>query len=310
VAPESATRPDRRSRHHTLPGVRPDRHGTVPEALVQLDTTGRPIEGTSIFATRGCPYQCSFCQPTLELLFGRKLRQRSAENVVAELAWLKKDFRIEGFMLQDDTLNVDREWTVRLARRMVSEKLDLVFGCNMRADLVDEATLREMREAGLRKISIGIESRSDRTRNEIYDKRLNGAQIEEAVAAARRAGIFVQGYFMIGAPGEKKSEVWDTLRYARDLDLDDMTINIATPLPGSHLYRKFRGDIAIPEEGFDYYRRYALVAGVFEERWLRRAQLLGYLSFYLRPRMLVRSVRSLLSPRMFRRTLLKLRRVL
>jgi len=275
----------------------------------QLDTIGRPIEGTSIFATRGCPYQCSFCQPTLERLFGRKLRKRSPENIVAELAWLKKELRIEGFMLQDDTLNVDREWTRRLARQIVAARLGLVFGCNMRADLVDEEILRELREAGLRKVYIGIESCSDRIRNEVYDKRLQRAQIEKAVAAAKKTGILVQGYFMIGAPGEKKSEVRDTLRYARALDLDDLTINIATPLPGSHLYQKFRGDIAIPEEGFDYYRRYAFVAGEFDERWLRRAQLLGYLAFYLRPRLLLRIVRSLLSPRMFRRTLLKLRRV-
>ncbi len=275
----------------------------------QLDTTGRMIEGTSIFATRGCPYQCSFCQPTLERLFGGKLRKRSPENIVAELAWLKKDFAIAGFMLQDDTLNVDREWTTQLARAMISGNLGLRFGCNMRADLVDEATLRLLRAAGLRKIYMGIESHSDRIRNEVYDKRLQREQIENAVAAAKNAGILVQGYFMIGAPGEKKSEVGDTLRYARDLNLDDLTINIATPLPGSHLYRKFRSEITIPEEGFDYYRRYAFAAGEFDERWLRRAQILGYLAFYLRPRILLRLVRSLRSPGMFRRTRLKLRRV-
>ena len=275
----------------------------------QLDTTGRPIEGTSIFATRGCPYQCSFCQPTLERLFGKRLRKRSPENIVAELGWLKREFHIEGFMLQDDTLNIDREWTKQLAEKIVAANLDLVFGCNMRADLVDEETLCAMREAGLRKIYIGVESCSDRIRNEVYNKRLQRVQIEKAVAAARKIRILVQGYFMIGAPGEKKAEVRDTLRYARDLDLDDLTINIATPLPGSYLYRKFRGDIAIPEEGFDYYRRYAFAEGEFDERWLRRVQFWGYLAFYLRPRMLLRIVLSLLSPRMFRRTLLKLRRV-
>jgi radical SAM superfamily enzyme YgiQ (UPF0313 family) len=179
----------------------------------QLDTTGQPIEGISIFATRGCPYQCSFCQPTLERLFGSKLRKRSPENIVAELAWLRKDFHIEGFMFQDDTLNMDCAWTKRLAREMIAGELGLVFGCNMRADLVDEETLRAMRDAGLRKICPGIESRSDRIRNEVYDKR--------------------------------------------------------------------------PQ----------------------RARILGYLAFCLRPRILLKIVRSARSPRMFRRILLKLRRV-
>ena len=75
----------------------------------QLDTIGRPVSGTSILATRGCPHQCAFCQPTLERLFGRKLRKRSPENIVEELAWLKDRFQIDGFIFLDDTLVVEQD---------------------------------------------------------------------------------------------------------------------------------------------------------------------------------------------------------
>jgi len=283
--------------------------GQYKRLWFQLDTLGRPIAGTSVLATRGCPYRCSFCQPTLDRLFGPRLRKRSPENIVSELALLKDRFQIDGFIFLDDTLIVDRKWTGELARKMIAARLGLVFGCNMRAELVDAEVLGLLKEAGLRKIYLGIESCSDRIREQVLDKKLSREQIESAVAAARKAGVKVQGYFMIGAPGETRQEVMSTLGYGRRLDLDDLTINITTPLPGTYLYQKYRGEISLPEENFDYYRRYAFKERELSEAWLRRKQVLAYLAFYLRPGKIVRLAKSLLSPALFPHTLLKLKRV-
>jgi len=276
----------------------------------QLDTIGRPVSGVSILATRGCPFQCSFCQPTLEKLFGKKLRKRSPENIVAELAWLKDRFKIQGFVFLDDTLVADRGWTRQLAEKLIAANLGLVFGCNMRAELVDEQMLRLLSEAGLRKIYLGIESFTDRIRQQVLNKKISREEIENAVALARKAGLKVQGYFMVGAPGETREEVKKTIAYGRKLDLDDLTINITTPLPGTYLHQQFRGELVLKEEDFDYYRRYAFRPGELSERWLRQEQILGYLAFYLRPRKLLELLRSLFLPRFLPRTLLKLKRVL
>ncbi len=276
----------------------------------QLDTLGRPVLGVNVMATRGCPHSCSFCQPTLEKLFGRKLRKRSPENIVAELSWLKEKFSIQGFDFMDDTLVLDKNWCKDLAAKLAQAELGLVFGCNIRADLADREVLSALSEAGLRKIYLGVEAWSDRVRNEILNKKIARPEIEAAVQMAQGLGLKVQGFFMIGAPGERREEIKRTLAYARELKLDDLTINITTPLPRTHLYEKFRAEIAIPEEKFDYYRRYAFRGKELDESWLRRAQVLGYLRFYLRPAQMLKLLRSLLSPRMLRRTLLKLERVL
>ena len=180
----------------------------------------------------------------------------------------------------------------------------------MRAELVEEDILRILQEAGLRKIYLGIESCSDRVRNELLNKKLKSEEIERAVAVAKKLGIKAQGYFMIGAPGESRAEVRATVSYGRRLDLDDITINITTPLPGTFLYSKFQEAIDLPEEDFDYYRRYAFKQGDLSEAWLRRQQLLGYLGFYLRPRKFIEQLRQLISPRLFAHNLLKLKGVL
>lgn len=275
----------------------------------QLDTIGQPVAGTSVLATRGCPFQCSFCQPTLERLFGKKLRKRSPENIVAELAWLKERFAVQGFVFVDDTLLVDRAWTEELAEKLKQARLGLLFGCNMRAELVEEDMLRHLFEAGLRKVYLGIESCTDRIRQQVLNKQISREQIEKAVALAHKLGIKVQGYFMVGAPGETREEVKRTIAYGRELDLDDLTINITTPLPGTYLHQRYRGELVLKEEDFDYYRKYSFRPGELSESWLRKEQILGYLAFYLRPKKLLELLRSLFSPRFLPRTLLKLKRV-
>ncbi len=275
----------------------------------QLDTIGRPVAGTSVLATRGCPYQCAFCQPTLERLFGKKLRKRSPDNLIAEMSWLKDRFAVEGFMFLDDTLVVDRQWTLAFAERLIAAKLGLVFGANVRAELADEAVLGPLVQAGLRKIYVGIESHSEAIRNRVLNKRVTDENVRSAVATAHKLGLKVQGYFMLGTPGEKREDVRRTLAFGRALGLDDLTLNLTTPLPGTYLHDRFKGDISVPEEEFDYYKRYAFKAGAMSQAYLRRAQILGYLAFYSRPKQLADVARGLLSPRLLSRTLLKLRRV-
>jgi anaerobic magnesium-protoporphyrin IX monomethyl ester cyclase len=275
----------------------------------QLDTLGRPVAGTSVLATRGCPYQCSFCQPTLERLFGKSLRKRSPGNLVAELTWLKERFAIEGFMFLDDTLVVDRKWTLAFAEEMLAAKLGLVFGANVRAELAEEAVLEPLARAGLRKIYVGIESYSEVVRNQILNKRVTTDQVERAVMTARKLGLKVQGYFMLGTPGETRGDVRATLAFGRRLGLDELTLNLTTPLPGTYLHQKYRAEVSVPEEELDYYKRYAFKSDHVSQGWLRRAQILGYLAFYLRPSRLAALLRGLFSPALFPRTLLKLRRV-
>ena len=276
----------------------------------QLDTIGRPIQGTSIIASRGCPYQCSFCQPTLEKLFGKKLRKRSPENIVRELLWLKKDFQIEGFIFVDDTLILDKAWCQALAEQMRKEKLNLVFGANVRAELVEEDILGELKSAGLGKIYLGVESFSEQIRNYVLNKKISNEEIQRAVEIAKKLGLKVQGYFMIGAPGETKKEVKATLAYARRLNLDDITINLTTPLPGTFLYQRYYSEISLPEEKFDYYRHYAFRAKELSQSWLRCAQVWGYLLFYLPPKRFWALFKMLFSKAFLPRTILKLKRVL
>lgn len=276
----------------------------------QMDAVSPDLKGTNIIATRGCPYACSFCQPTLDRIFGRKLRLRSPGNIVAELAHLNERYGIESFIFADDTLNIDREWLKSLCAALSASGLGLVWGCNIRANLADRAELEMMREAGLRKVFMGIESGSDRILRDVYKKGITLDQVRDAVSAVKGLGLRMQGYFMLGAPSETPAEIRSTLSLARSLPIDDATFSITTPLPGTHLYDKTRDAIRRPVETFDYYKTYVYGPSMgFTQKRLRIAKILGFALFYLSGRRLFRTFRLCFSPQGLKKLFLKLRRI-
>jgi radical SAM superfamily enzyme YgiQ (UPF0313 family) len=276
----------------------------------QLDGVAPGLKGTNILATRGCPFKCSYCQPTLDKLFGKGVRKRSPKNVVDELVYLQDRFGVSGYLFADDTFIADRKWVESFCSELKNRDAGLIWGCNVRADLVTPELLETMREAGLGKIYIGIEVYDDECRREVFNKKLTREHVEATVDAARSLGVQTQGYFMLGAPGESKKDVWNTVRYAWRLPLDDATFNITTPLPGTYLYEKHRDRITGRHEDMDYYKRYAFrPEGGVSERWLNRMQLTAYTGFYGSPHRLRRQVGSLFAPGGVKRFLAKSRRV-
>lgn len=276
----------------------------------QLDAVAPGLKGVPIMATRGCPFKCSYCQPTLDYLFGKGVRKRSPRNVADELALRVEQFGINAYIFADDTFIADRKWVLAFCEELESRGLGLTWGCNVRVDLVDKELLAVMRRAGLAKIYMGVEVYDDELRSKVFNKRLTRSHVESALQAARGLDIRTQGYFMLGAPGETRKDVWDTVSYAWRLDLDDATFNITTPLPGTLLYDNHRDRIVCRSEDMDYYKRYAFSeeSGITQS-FLSRMQVIAYSGFYARPRRLVKQARALASLSEARRFWSKVRRV-
>jgi anaerobic magnesium-protoporphyrin IX monomethyl ester cyclase len=274
-----------------------------------LDAVRYGLRGTSIMASRGCPFRCAYCQPTLEMLFGRRVRRRSPQSLIAEMIELRGRFGIDGLMWLDDTFLLDREWMRDFCAHVIEARVGLIWGANMRADVADEETLSLMKEAGLRIIHLGIESASQRVLDEVYQKGISLEQVRETVSLGKRLGLCVRGYFMLGAPTETLEEAEETIRLACTLDLDDVTFSITTPLPHTHLYDLSREHITADFSDFDYYKRAVYDSEeVIPARVLDRLRKRGYVRFYVGRRRFLRTVRSVLGVSGLRKTLLKLQR--
>lgn len=274
-----------------------------------MDRVDASLRGTSVMATRGCPFRCTFCQPTLSEIFGRRTRKRSPDSIVGELEALVADYGIDAFMFEDSTFVVDSEWVHGICDAILESGLSLKWCCNVRADLLSEDLLDHMVQAGLSKINMGVESASQRVLDEIYEKGITVEGVRRALAMAKSRGLAVQGYFMLGAPGETREEMRETVRFASREPFDDALFDITTPFPHTVLWERTRELINRDYGDFDCFHSSVYQLEGFSPSSIERLKKLAFWRFYLHPRRLFRTLRTVLGPRNLRRTLLKARRV-
>ncbi|MCK4504565.1 MAG: radical SAM protein, partial [Candidatus Aegiribacteria sp.] len=216
---------------------------------------------------------------------------------------------INAFMFEDSTFILDHDWVHAICDEMLSRGVELKWCCNVRADLLSGELLDHMKEAGLAKINMGVESASQRVLDDIYNKGITVEGVKQALRLANDRGIFVQGYFMLGAPGETVEEMKRTVDFAAKQPFDDAVFDITTPFPHTMLWDMTKELINRDYSEFDCFQTsvYSLdgIASGSIERMKKRA----FLKFYLQPKRIFRTIRTILGPGSLKRTLLKARRV-
>jgi len=263
-----------------------------------------------ILTTRGCPFRCTYCAGFK--VTGRKLRKRSVESVLEELALLKTDFGIRDFTIVDDNFTLDRSFAMSLCEALIARRLDLSWSCpnGVRLDTLDAELVATMEKAGCYSVSVGIESGSDRVLKYMR-KHLTVAQIRERVHLLRSASrIKITGFFMLGFPGENRVDIEQTIALALSLPLDRAAFSIFSPLPGTEISQRMiqEGRIQPVEEVFQKADFDSVLDSgeTLPSREVKSLQRKAVLSFYLRPRVfrgILKEIRSLDQVRIIARRL-------
>jgi hypothetical protein len=177
----------------------------------------------SVFTTRGCPYRCTFCGTgAMSALLGRAgYREKSPENVVAEVERLVRDFGVSFVSFVDDLFvgkhPVMQDRARRIAQGLLGRRLDISFMIDIRVDsVVDLDLFRLLRRAGLRRVFIGIETGS-RDQLLAYDKRTVRRQQDPATLLRQLddLGIEVVPGTIMFHPTVTSDEVRQTARLLR-----------------------------------------------------------------------------------------------
>lgn len=199
-----------------------------------------------IMAGRGCPYDCTFCfnHASRDSQEGRWTRQRSVDNVLAELHWLKETYKVVYVAFQDDTFILNRRWLREFLPRYGKE-IGLPFICNVRCDLTDEEEVRLLSEAGCIRVATGIENGNDELRRKILAKSMSTEQIIRACDLYNAAGIRVIGQNMFGVPGETVESALSTVALNIRCKTHINTFSFFAPFPGTKL-----GEMCEQDYGF------------------------------------------------------------
>ncbi|OHA48796.1 MAG: hypothetical protein A2W59_02100 [Candidatus Terrybacteria bacterium RIFCSPHIGHO2_02_41_19] len=188
---------------------------------------------TPILTSRGCAFKCVHC--ISNLLWSRRVRFRSSDNVVKEIEEIVNKYNIREFNILDDTFTLKKDRLMEICRKIIEKNLKIFWICFSRVNTIDEEMADIMYKAGCRKISFGLESGSQK----ILDLMNKNATVEmgrRAVEAIRKHKIEAHASFMFGNIGETKETIRETINFAKELDIDNATFFITSPLPGTHLY--------------------------------------------------------------------------
>jgi len=186
----------------------------------------------SLYTTRGCPAQCTFCLWP-QTLSGHPWRKRSTDDVAREMA-KAKDFwpDVREFFFDDDTFNIQKPRTIELCSKL--KPLKLTWSCTSRVT-TDYETLKAMKEAGCRLLIVGYESGDQQILKNIK----KGATIERArqfTKDCHKLGLVIHGDFILGLPGETHDTIRNTIAFAKELDVETIQVSVAHAYPGTELY--------------------------------------------------------------------------
>lgn len=198
-------------------------------------------KATTTVTSRGCIFNCTFCGVPNRGTY----RARSAGNVVSEFEYLEK----EGYRyveLLDDTFTLNMNRVKSICRELIRKNIKLKWTCLTRIDYVDKELLCLMGEAKCTHIKYGIESGSEFIRNEIMKKFITNSQIKDVIRETKKAGIFTEGCFIVGAPEESLQDIKNTLRFSRNIGLDYADFHSGLVVPGSENFRKAINEGAMP----------------------------------------------------------------
>ncbi|MBU2101820.1 MAG: radical SAM protein [Candidatus Omnitrophota bacterium] len=191
----------------------------------------------TLLASRGCLYNCNFCQPGGRLLFGKGVRYRSVDNVIGELRMLRDRYDFRSFKFYDYSFVSNPGWVEEFCHKYREQGFTAAFLCQARADQIcaNEHAIRMLSEIGLTMVIIGLESGSQKMLNFLQ----KGTTVEQniaSVAICKKYKVRTVANIMLGAPTETKEDVDKTVNMVRAIKPDIVSVSYYTPMPGSDLY--------------------------------------------------------------------------
>lgn len=250
--------------------------------LLDMDT-----HMTTMITTRGCPMQCSFCSSAA--MHGKKIRERSVENIVDEIEYLNTNYDIDTIAFMDDTFTLKKRKVMAICDEILKRNIEIMWGCTSRVDTLDEKLLKKMKESGCITIFIGVES-ADQQQLDNMCKNTTIAKIENAFKIAHKLKIRTIASVALGMPGDTKEIMNKTVKFVHKLKPNYAIYSLATPYPGTRFYKEaFEKNLIKIKD----WSKYTLITPILETidcslNDMRKIQAKAFMKFYLRPHYIIR----------------------
>jgi len=189
-----------------------------------------------IITSRGCPAKCTFCSACK--VWGNQYRLRSVDNVLREMKLLSETYHIEEIMFEDDNVTANPVRAKELFRKMIVEKYNFVWDTPNGVGVwsMDEEMIDLMKQSGCVKLNFPVESGSQRVLSDIIKKPLDLNKVKKLIQYCQKIGLDYGMFLVIGLPGEKIAEMWQSFTFAIACGCYTPHVSVATPYPGTELF--------------------------------------------------------------------------
>lgn len=186
----------------------------------------------TILTARGCTFACSFCN----IPFKSSYRARSVKNVVDEFEYIENDLPfVNEIQVEDDTFPVQKVRTNQICDEIVKRGLKIKWSCNARVN-TDYETLASMKKANCRLLCVGFESPTQNVLNAIHKGSTEDLQMK-FMSDVNKAGLIVNGCFILGLPNDNTQKMQSTIDFAKKLNPDTAQFYPLMAYPGTEAYQ-------------------------------------------------------------------------
>lgn len=255
---------------------------------------------TTLFTSRGCPYQCTFCDKSV---FGSRWRGRCADNILAEIDEIVKVHQMNSLIIYDDLFTLNKERVGQICEGILSRGYKLDWKCESRVNLADLDTMKLMKRAGCSLVAYGVESGNQKGLDYLR-KGINVEEIRRAFALTHEAGLETLAYFILGIPVETYAEELETIRLAIEIDPTYAQFGTLSPYYGTRLYEEaekqgWYREVDVKNPADQDLKRAVMISPNWSEAQLRQILRRAHLAFYMRPGYILKRVAALRSPSQF-----------
>lgn len=187
----------------------------------------------NIIASRGCPYNCSYCASNV--IFKRRVRYRSPEHVVDEIELLLSNYGNKRFWFSDDTFTSNTLYVDKLLDEIIHRNIHINWSCLTRVNSVSGGILNRMKKTGCTYISYGVESGNPEMLKRM-NKRISLSDVENALKLTKDAGIEMYLFFLVGNFNETWDSISDSYRLIIDMKPTGASFAVVIPLPGTKMF--------------------------------------------------------------------------
>ena len=247
-----------------------------------------------ILASRGCPYSCfNYC--TYPLQQGRKVRYRSIENIIDEIKYWKKELNTNKFIFRDPVFSINRKFTEELCKRIIEDKLNIVFLVETHLNNLDDELIKLLQEAGLKMVYVGVESYESDVLKDISRFTVSNDEQFNVIKKLEDSDIIVKSMFMFGSPTDTVRTIKNTINYSKHLTNQLVQFSIFTPYPGTPMYKNYMDKIK--EAKYENFNQYNLVYKheTLDDSKINGLKSYAYKQFYFRLKKLPIIMKSFLS---------------